>query len=63
MCHLTLSGQKCDVAETRRAVTDAREGPAYKNNLELVTRASKSENASPHYWGIPVGPNTSALNA
>jgi Zn-dependent oligopeptidase len=38
MCHLTLSGQKCDVAETRRAVTDAREGPAYKNNLELVTR-------------------------
>ncbi len=46
MCTITLKypdiipiGQTCEVAETRRAVAEAREGPnAYKNNLELVVR-------------------------
>jgi len=45
-CTITLKypdiipiGQTCEIAETRRAVAEAREGPnAYKNNLELVVQ-------------------------
>jgi Zn-dependent oligopeptidase len=44
-CTITLKypdiipiGQTCEIAETRKIVAEAREGPtAYKNNLELVT--------------------------
>ena len=60
-CTITLKypdiipiGQLCEVAETRRLVIDAREGPsAYKNNLDLVAQGIQLRKKIASLLGFP----------
>lgn len=50
-------GQTCEIAETCRAVAEAREGPnAYKINLELVVQGITLQKKLQCYLGFKVGP-------